>query len=220
MTSRRTLLVIASVLVAALGTALIWLYVQGVETRARSEAQSSVELKPVLVVTKPAEAGTPASNLQLGQANVPVQLAAGALTPGQAPTGALVKGVEANAVLYATLLSPNAPSDVPKGLQAASITILDPLRVPALLKQGDDVAVYSYGERDPAPRLELEHAKVRAVGPDQQPAAAGTTPGSGVSPTIVTFVGKPTDMLTILKITTSGRSAAIIINGPEATPAR
>jgi pilus assembly protein CpaB len=31
---RRTLLLIASILVAALGTALIWLYVQGADNRA------------------------------------------------------------------------------------------------------------------------------------------------------------------------------------------
>ena len=33
---RRTLLLIASILVAALGTALIWLYVQGADSRAEA----------------------------------------------------------------------------------------------------------------------------------------------------------------------------------------
>src|SRR4051794_26999369 len=50
---RRTLLLIASILVAALGTALIWLYVQGADTRAVS-SESQV---PVYVAAQPLTAG-------------------------------------------------------------------------------------------------------------------------------------------------------------------
>ena len=50
---RRTLLLIASILVAALGTALIWLYVQGADTR----AVSSENQVPVYVAAAPLTAG-------------------------------------------------------------------------------------------------------------------------------------------------------------------
>ena len=46
--ARRTLLIIASILLAALGTALIWLYVQGAENR----AQQNPELVPALFLTQ------------------------------------------------------------------------------------------------------------------------------------------------------------------------
>src|SRR5919202_6555261 len=57
---RRTLLLIASLLVAALGTSLIWLYVQGAEARAQAgEAQVQV-----LVSGDTVQAGAPPSDVQ------------------------------------------------------------------------------------------------------------------------------------------------------------
>ena len=51
--ARRTLLIIASILLAALGTALIWLYVQGAENR----AQQNADLVPALFLTQNVPAG-------------------------------------------------------------------------------------------------------------------------------------------------------------------
>ena len=55
---RRTLLLIASILVAALGTALIWLYVQGADTRAVS-GETEV---PVYVATRNVSMGQPSAS--------------------------------------------------------------------------------------------------------------------------------------------------------------
>jgi len=222
MSGRRTLLVIASALVAALGTALVWLYVQGADARAQSAAQASVDLRPVQVLSTDADAGTAGSSLKTVTSRVPPDLASGALAPGQVPVGRLVNGAVTGTILRQTMLTTNAVSEVAKGKQAASITIAAPQRVPALLKKGDDVAVYSYGAGDPTPRLELDHATVRDVGPDPKAAvgAAGTgaAGAGGVPPEIVTFEGPPAQMIKILAITTQGRTAAILINGEGAQP--
>src|ERR687883_506893 len=57
---RRTLLLIASILVAALGTALIWLYVQGAEARAQA-GEAQVKL---MVATQDVQPGTQAAQVQ------------------------------------------------------------------------------------------------------------------------------------------------------------
>jgi pilus assembly protein CpaB len=222
MSGRRTLLVIASALVAALGTALVWLYVQGADSRAQSAAQSAVDLQPVQVLTTDADAGAP--TLATREARVPRDLAKGALVPGQTPAGHLRYSAVAGTILRPSMFTTGVVPLVAKGNQAASISIAQPQRVAALLRQGDDVAVYSYGPGDPNPRLELEHARVRDVGPDPNaataaPGAAGAVAGA-VSQEIVTFEGHPEDMLKILAITTHGRTAALLINGDNVTPAR
>ena len=53
---RRTLLLITSILIAAVGTALVAIYVRGADERAEADA----DLVEVLVATKPVTAGTPA----------------------------------------------------------------------------------------------------------------------------------------------------------------
>src|SRR3954451_19363646 len=68
--ARRTLLLIASILVAAIGTALIWLYVQGAETRAQGdEAQV-----PVYVSSSTVAAGTPANQVPVVVKQLPQSL--------------------------------------------------------------------------------------------------------------------------------------------------
>ena len=64
---RRTLLLIASILVAALGTALIWLYVQGADKRA---AAGTAQVQ-VLVAANTVRAGQPASQVQPQQRLLP-----------------------------------------------------------------------------------------------------------------------------------------------------
>src|SRR5689334_7278972 len=70
---RRTLLLIASILVAALGTALIWLYVQGADTRA---AAGTAQVQ-VLVAGNTVKAGMPASQVKTEQRLLPQTMVAG-----------------------------------------------------------------------------------------------------------------------------------------------
>src|SRR5438045_429961 len=69
---------IASILLAALGTALIWLYVQGAENRAQQNAQ----LVPALFLTQNVAAGqSPSTAVTVKE--VPPNVASGAVTSGQ-----------------------------------------------------------------------------------------------------------------------------------------
>src|SRR3954453_21147604 len=80
---RRTLLLIASILVAALGTALIWLYVQGADNKARQAAS----LVSVLFLAQNAPAGTDAGSLALVPRDVSKAAGEGAVTSRAGLTG-------------------------------------------------------------------------------------------------------------------------------------
>src|SRR3954452_17818536 len=141
--ARRTLLLIASILVAALGTALIWLYVQGADSR----AQQGAELVAVLFLAQNAEAGSDAASLPYTRKEVSADVAAGAVPAGTQLTGQrLTIPAKTNQILLTTMLGATEKSRFPNG-GAASITISDPNRVPADLRIGDYVDVYAYGGR-------------------------------------------------------------------------
>jgi len=145
---RRTLLLIASILVAALGTALIWLYVQGADTRAVA-----------------------------GENQVPVYVAARSVAAGDAvapDVGVLkpfpqsvVSGLGRTVVTSASQIRGFAKSDIAPGLplltsqfvdaQAApapavalgrtevamQVTLPDPQRLAGLLQPGSRIRVYA-----------------------------------------------------------------------------
>ncbi|MGZ4613545.1 MAG: Flp pilus assembly protein CpaB, partial [Kineosporiaceae bacterium] len=67
---RRSLLLIAAALCAALGTVLVWLYVQGADTRAAAGA----DLVEVEVTTGDVPADTPAEAVSVRTARVPPDL--------------------------------------------------------------------------------------------------------------------------------------------------
>jgi pilus assembly protein CpaB len=146
---RRTLLLIASILVAALGTALIWLYVQGADTRA---AASTTQV-PVLVAVSTVKAGQPASQVKPQQRLLPqtvVDGLAGALLtdPGQ------IKGfTRTDVVAGLPLLRDQFSSDalaaapsldgLPANMVAMQVTLPDPQRLAGLLQAGSQIRVYA-----------------------------------------------------------------------------
>jgi pilus assembly protein CpaB len=141
---RRTLLLIASILVAALGTSLVWLYVQGAESR----AQQGQGLVPVLTFSGQALAGTRAENLGrvVTQKHVPADVAAGAVTSlDQVKGQQLVDTAVPGQLLLTGMFSAGTASGIQNGRAFVSISIAEPDRAPALLKVGDDVAVYVRG---------------------------------------------------------------------------
>jgi pilus assembly protein CpaB len=156
---RRTLLLIASILIAALGTALIWLYVQGADTR----AEQGTDLIPVLFLGQGAEAGADAAALRLISKKVPADVAAGAVRAGTPLTGQkMTTAATAGQILLTNMLSTEEVSRFPNG-GAVSITISDPNRVPADLRVGDYVDVYAYGTGR-APHRVVQRIRVRTIG--------------------------------------------------------
>src|SRR3954468_11029817 len=133
---RRTLLLIASILVAALGTSLVWLYVQGAESR----AQQGQGLVPILTFSGEAAAGTPAEKLPVVAKEVPADVAAGAVTSLQQVRGQqLLDGAVKGQLLLTTMFAATPKSSVEDRRAFVSISIADSDRTPALLKTGDDV---------------------------------------------------------------------------------
>lgn len=142
---RRTLLVIASVLVAAAGTAMIWLYVQGADARARGRWQSLVT---VLVATENIPVG--AGKDVVAQRTRPVE-APRSFVPQRPITTLATIGTRTTTmpVLVGQYLvegqfsSGNLASGVPDGRMGVAFSLDDPNRVASLLRPGSDVAVYT-----------------------------------------------------------------------------
>jgi pilus assembly protein CpaB len=221
--ARRTLLIIASILLAALGTALIWLYVQGAENRAEQNAQ----LVPAFFFAKDVRAGQSPVNALTVQ-SVPPAVAANAVTSAQElGTQKLTVDAKAGEVLLKSMLSASGANagNFPAG-GVASLTITDPNRVPAELSAGDVVDVFRLG-KDGAQVL-LQNITVRSVGPAGQGAtgtaiggAAGTAVGgasgtaqSGViPPSIVGLNVSQTDAKTLYGAVAQGDQVAIYLHG-------
>jgi len=158
---------------AALGTALIWLYVQGAENR----AQQNAELVPALFLTQNVPAGQSPARYVVPQA-VPPAVAANAVTSTQElGTQTLqVEGVKGQVLLRSMLGSSGTNAGRFPAGGAASVTISDPNRVPADLKLGDTVDVVELS-KDTATTV-LTGVTVRSIGGAGADATGTTTSGT------------------------------------------
>src|ERR687884_444394 len=125
---RRTLLLIASILVAALGTALIWLYVQGADAR----AQQGKALVTAYFLNRKVEAGARPEEA-LGAATpkqVPTDVAADALTsPQQVPGLVLADAAAPGQILLRSMFGTNTSAGAVPGHGIITISVSDPHRV-------------------------------------------------------------------------------------------
>jgi pilus assembly protein CpaB len=202
---RRTLLLIASILVAALGTALIWLYVQGADTR----AQADTSLVQVWVASKSANPGATMADVAPVPQQVPQQLAGNAIpNPAQVGSQQLVYGVTPGQILLGNMFSAQPQTGVADKNGYVAITISDPHRVPALLKAGDRVAIYAIGNGSGGTAggkkplvLVMPEAAVKTLGNTTQAGPNGST----VPVTIVGFEVSPEDAARLIAIETYGQ---------------
>jgi len=141
---RRTLLLLASILVAAAGTALIWLYVQNADERAQQAWQERVT---VWRAVAPIGAGVSADQLaglveqvRIPRADAPPDavLQLSRLAGHSASTTVAAKAILQESQ-FATI---GSASGVPAGSQGVSVQVQDPNRVAGLLHPGSRVAVY------------------------------------------------------------------------------
>jgi pilus assembly protein CpaB len=145
---RRTLLLIAALVVAALGTVLIFVYVQNVENEAIAD-QAPVE---VLVATQQVAAGTSAADASNAGAfelqEVPTSAAAqGALTDitiisDQVALAPIFPGQQVLAQMFG---APGTETglNVPEDKLAISVQLGDPERVAGFVSPGSDVAIFA-----------------------------------------------------------------------------
>jgi hypothetical protein len=211
MTGRRTLLIVASALCAALGTTLVWLYAQ---SATRPELDPSYVA--VLAAAGDAGAGTSGAELQTRAIDVRADQAAGLVrTPAEIAGKVLVTRVVTGQPLTLGMFGMKPVADVAAANVAVSVTVTDARRVPALLQAGQDVAVYVV-PADRCPDLVLEKARVARVGA-AAPAGTPGQPGPQLAPQIVTFDVGPNDALALLALKT-GDDVALALLGESAKP--
>jgi pilus assembly protein CpaB len=192
---RRTLLLIASILVAALGTALIWLYVQSADWRAQAgEAQATV-----LVSGETVEAGTPAAQIPAGHRTFPQSFlrAFGSRVitdPRQLQGYAMTRIVAGTPLLedqFGTVPATPAPAVVfdPAKL-ALQVSLPDPQRLAGILQPGDLIRIFVATQSGNKGRADaqvlLDKIKVLSAGPVTRNDAA-TTEKAQVPQAIVTL---------------------------------
>lgn len=181
---RRTVLLIAAVLVALLGVALVLLYVKGIDNRAR-EGQETV----AVLYTK--------SDIALGTLGSAAEQA-GAFELREIPRDAAATGALSDTAPIASLYSLTAlPTGVPVlssqwGEQGntsslpipgnrigVSLQLGDPQRVAGFVQPGSEVAVFATiaGDNGQSTRLLLPRVTVLAVGPTAITRTSTTTDG-------------------------------------------
>ncbi|HYJ74640.1 MAG TPA: hypothetical protein VEV65_03530 [Kineosporiaceae bacterium] len=212
---RRTLLLIASILVAALGTSLIWLYVQGADTR----GQQGSDLVPALFFTRNAQTGEDAAAPGLTvQRNVPAAIAATAVTNTSQLAGQRLQAPAfANQLVVPGILGSQPKGRFPK-TGAVAISISEPNRVPADLTRGDVVDVYSLSANGRGAEVVARCLTVRSIGPLPASSTGSTQPAAGtsVSGAVIGFDADSATAAKLYGIVGAGGQPALYDHNPDA----
>jgi pilus assembly protein CpaB len=144
---RRTLLLVAAVVLAGLGATLVFLYAHGADQRAAQGQQ----LEQVLVATTTIPAGTTGASLN-GSASVQQRsVASNSVAPGALTSLTTVSSLITMAPIYPgeqLLAAEFGPASaqtslpIPVGKMAVSVQLGDPERVAGFVTNGSDVAVF------------------------------------------------------------------------------
>ena len=172
---RRKILLVVAAVIAALGTLLVFLYVQGADARARE----GVESREVLRAVQPIELGesfdAAAQAGKFQMQDVPEeQIIEGAQTnltdlSGLVATADIVAGEQIIASRWAGSADPvSTVIAIPEGMMAISVNLTDPARVAGFARPGSDVAIIHVGTNEqtqqPFSRTLLERVPVLGVG--------------------------------------------------------
>jgi pilus assembly protein CpaB len=174
---RRTLLLIAALVVAALGTTGVFLYVNGVDNR----AQAGVKIDKILVAKALIPAGTTAQQasdqglvdtqeyLHKSIVGLPVMSDISGIA-----TKVAISDIQPGVPILATQfgdLTDTSALHVPDGKVAVSVQLGDPARVAGFITPGDEVAIFlsatdsaSGNAGQPATRALLSPVQVIAAG--------------------------------------------------------
>ena len=182
MDRRRVLLIVATV-VALLGTALVYLYVRGADSR----AESKYDAVNVLTAVAPIAQGEKIDDAEAAGKLAVKPVARDSLVPGYVGDTSTLKGQVAKADIYpgeqiiADQFTADAASidtsrlEIPKGQVAVSVSLSDTGRVAGFVSPGSDVAIFqSVGAE--YTRLLLSPVQVIAVGSTTITQTTTTTP--------------------------------------------
>ena len=158
--NRRRILLMSAAVVAALGVALVFLYVRGAEDR----AEDKFDTVKVLVASQQIEAGEAANDAyesgKIVLKAVPQdQVLAGATSDGEAFTdlvalGNIYPGEQLIPEKFggATDVQVEASLPIPKGNMAISVNLTDTARVAGFVNPGSEVAIFLSGSGSPPTR--------------------------------------------------------------------
>lgn len=146
---RRLALLVVAVVVAALGTTLVFLYVKGADDRAL-EGQSPVQ---VLVATSPIAAGTTLRQAQSQGDIAPATVASSSAVEGamasiasvadQVALGTILPNQQLSYSMFGETAAATSALPVPKGKMAVSFQFTDPARVAGFVQPGSKVVVFA-----------------------------------------------------------------------------
>jgi pilus assembly protein CpaB len=145
--TRRTIILLIAVLLAALGALMVWLYVRNVQAGVAAEEKPT----PVLVAQTPIAAGTTGAAAQEAAAFTTIEVPAYAVAEGalNSPESilnqvALVPIATGEQILSSKFGTPGEVEafTIPDGLLAASFQLSDPARVAGFIKPSSDVAIF------------------------------------------------------------------------------
>lgn len=223
---RRRILLVAAVLVAALGTGLVVLYAHGADARAADR----FDTVDVLVAVAPIGAGETVSDAD----------AAGKLAVRPVPQDALLDGHESDVsalgdqvalvpiypgeqLIAAKLGSASeaaAPLPIPAGQMAVSVNLTDAARVSGFLAPGAQVAVFLNGTDESSgqafTRLLLPHVTVLGVGsaaPESAAAPDEQTEPDQLPPTLLTIAVNQRNAQKVLFASATGELAFALLDG-------
>jgi pilus assembly protein CpaB len=189
---RRRILLVVAVLVAAVGSALVFLYTKGADTRAEKKFDT-VEVLEATSVIAPGEKfedAQAAGKLALQSVSQDALLDGYQTTTdslgGTVSLGTIYPGEQIISAKWGTSALVQSTLQIPDGDMAASVNLTDPGRVAGFVNPGSQVAVFISGT-DPATglpftRMLLDRITVLGVG-STTPVSTTTTDESGASTT-------------------------------------
>ena len=148
---RRTVLLIVAVLIAALGSAMVFLYVRGADNRAK-EAQAPVQVLKAVTQINPGEtldAAQAAGKIALGEVPREQVLPGAVNTIETLGTQVALGPVYPNEQIITAKFGSAGDQDtltLPDGKIAISVTLSDTGRVAGFVVPGDDVAIFMNGD--------------------------------------------------------------------------
>lgn len=224
---RRRILLVVAVVVALLGTALVYLYVRGADAR----AEERFDTVNALVAVAPIEAG---ETIDDAATNGKLQLepvARDYLLPGYQTS---VESLSGSVAVVRILPGEQIVSDkfgsevesgpgglvIPKGMLAISVSLTDTGRVAGFVNPGSNVAIFLNGT-DPNSgqnftRLLLEEVEVIAVGSTSTTQTTTTTPEGTqtteqLPQTLLTLALKQADAEKVMLSQTTGELAFAVL---------
>jgi pilus assembly protein CpaB len=196
---RRRILLVAAVLVAAMGAVLVFLYVQGADSRAEERFDTVDVLKANAVI----EAGEKIEDAQAAGKLTLAAVAQDELLNGYQTDTSTIAGTTAMQTIYpgeqivsdkfGAGVAASSALQIPDDKLAISVNLTDPSRVAGFVNPGSEVAIFVSGSLEgltiegddasvPITRLLLPRVTVLGVG-NTTPISTTTTDESGASTT-------------------------------------